>query len=68
MGLRTKLVEVLVIRAYGPNYITYLSGRWYISPTNVLCLEVVTFNWLGKVNYSNFVMESEIREIQGERC
>jgi len=68
MGLRRGLVEVLVVRDYYSSYTAYLSGRWYISPTGVLCLEVVTFNWRGKVNFSEFVLESEIREVQGERC
>jgi len=69
MGLKkSSLVEVIVVRDYYDSYNAYLSGRWYISPTDVLCLEVVTFNWVGKVNFSKFVMESQIREIQGERC
>jgi hypothetical protein len=69
MGLRkSNLAEVVVVRDYYDSYAAYLSGRWYISPTDFLCLEVVTFNWRGKVNFSKFVVESEIREIQGERC
>ena len=46
-----------------------LTGRWYVSPTEVLFLEVITkYTWLGKPRFTDFVSESNIREIQGVYC
>ena len=68
------MVEVYVVvpSQVGDNYYAELTGRWYLSPSGVLWVEVAYIpedaptTWFGKQKYMTFVTEESIREIQGE--
>jgi hypothetical protein len=66
MGIKSKLVEVYIVPEEAPDFYGYLTGRWYISTSGSLRLEVVTLSILGTYIRRGFFPEGAIKEIQGE--
>ena len=63
------MVEVYVFGPYN-NYYAELTGRWYIAPSGLLCLEIEWTKgyWPIRTLYTDFISENEIRELFGELC
>ena len=65
------MVEVYIAKEDAHNYYADLTGRWYISPSGFLWLEITWEEgsfWASKTIYHDFIREDELREICGDFC
>jgi hypothetical protein len=66
MGLKDTLIEVFVVPDEAPDFYAYLTGRWYISTSGSLRLEILGPNIFGFYTRRGFFPEGAIKEIQGK--